>query len=145
MRISIGSCAVTEQRNEIGDLQKEDVQGFRAAVGPDDDEDEEKYAPPPSVEEDNLKEIEHDIRSVLVRIFVLVFEDAAMITMNVRMLLKYNFTDPSIVISLMVSCTLAGAKLQAVKFIKNLREQRALLRARLRRTMTRIATRRNNK
>ena len=57
-----------------------------------------------------------------------------MMIVNARILIKYKFVDTMLVLSMLMNAGLAGAKLIALKYIKNLLKERSTLQASLRRT-----------
>ena len=99
-----------------------------SAVAPADDDDDE---PEPTLEEaqDALKEVMYDIRGTFFRFFIFLFEDLPMIVMNARMVVKYGLNDITMVLSLLASCVLAGAKLMSMKFLRNHQKEKARLEA----------------
>ena len=76
---------------------------------------------------DNLRENGADIRSVYMRTIILIFEDLPMLVLNTFIMHKYQIVDTAMLLSLVCSCLLAGAKLRSVAYLRNLYKERARL------------------
>ena len=72
------------------------------------DGEEEDMGAVSSHEEDDLVEVEHDIKGIRVRGIILIGVDVPMIAMNAYILNEYKFVDTAIIVSLLFSAFLAG-------------------------------------
>ncbi len=80
-------------------------------------------------DEDDLTEVNHDIRSVITRFFILIFEDVPFMVLNARLMIKHGYIDTAMILSQLCSAGLAGSKLRSVLYLKNLLRDRKRLRA----------------
>ena len=97
-------------------------------VGPDHESERESHGSAvASADEDDLAELEYDIKGIYTRGLILVGEDLPMLFINTSILATSGKANLSIVLSLVVGAVLTGAKLMALKFLGKLKKERLRL------------------
>lgn len=88
---------------------------------------EETANPTPQEDEDALTEVEHDIKAIYARAGILVFEDTPMLAMNAYIIIKYEYINAVMMVSVLFSALLAGSKFRSIVFLRKYEAERMRL------------------